>query len=209
MSEGPRHAALTELDALLSLADAGPLDASSCQRVLELSPLVPGRIRRIVDVLGRQRDAAAVDALLGLPAGTRGVVEAVFTAIRHGVARRRPDRVVCPRMLALEFRSSSARRFPRLLERAVAAFGDDLERIRVEGRLRYRLALVERDPPDPQLCARAAALELDIESLHRDLARLRGVRLWLNGWRFDEASNLPPPSRAPLLQGWFESLHSP
>ncbi|KIG16321.1 hypothetical protein DB30_04781 [Enhygromyxa salina] len=208
MSEEQRQAALTELDALLSLATTGPLDAAACQRVLELSVLVPGRMRRIVNALGQQRDAAAVDVLLALPTGTPGVVEAVFAAIRHGVARERPDRVVYPRMLALEFRSSNARRFPLLLERAVAAFGDDLERIRVEGRLRYRLALIEQDPAAPQLLARVAPLELDIESLHRDLARLRGVRLWLNGWRFDDHSNLPPPSRAPLLRAWFESLRS-
>lgn len=206
-SREQRQAALTQLDGLLSLANTGPLDAAACQRVLELCPLVPGRLRRVVDTLARQRDAAAVDALLELPAGTRGVVEAVFAAIRHGVARRRPDGEVCPHMLALEFRSSNARRFGLLLERAVAAFGAELERIRVEGRLHYRLALVEQRPAMPNLQARAASLELDIQSLHRDLARLRGVRLWLNGWRFDDRSNLPPPSRAPLLRGWFEWVH--
>ena len=202
-----RQVALTQLDALLSLASTGPLDAAACQHMVELCPLVPGRLRRVVDALGHQRDAAAVDALLELPAGTRGVVEALFAAMRHGVARRRPDGEVCPRMLALEFRSSSARRFPRLLERAVAAFGTELERIRVESRLHYRLALVEQPPPAPSLRARATPLELDIQSLHRDLARLRGVRLWLNGWSFDDRGNLPPPTRAPLLRGWFEWIH--
>jgi hypothetical protein len=200
-------AALAQLDGLLSRATTAPLDAAACQRMVELSPLVPGRLRRVVDALGHQRDAAAVDALLELPAGTRGVVEAVFNAIRHGVARQRPDGLPCPRMLALEFRSSNARRFPLLLERAIAAFGAELERLRVDGRIHYRLALVERQPPTPSLRERAAPLELDIHSLHRDLIRLRGVRLWINGWSFDERGNLPPPTRAPLLRGWFEWVH--
>lgn len=195
-----RQAALTELDALLALADSGPLELDACMRVATLAPLVPGRMRRIVETLARQRDAAAIEALLQLPGGTAGVVEGVFAAMRHGVARRSVDGHAFPRMLALEFRSSTARRFPRLLERASAAFGPALERIRVDGKLHYRVALFER----PGLRELAAPLELDVERLHADLLRLRGVRVWLNGWCFDDGSPLAPKRRGPLLHAWFE-----
>ena len=194
---------VTELDALLARAETrdATLDAEACARLVELCALAPGRVRRVVPVLGRQRDAAAVDALLALPPGASGVVESVFAALRRGAARRRPDGLPYPHMLALEFRSSSSRRFPRLVARASAAFGEELERIRVAGKLHYRVSLLG----DPALLGRQApALELDVEGLHRDLSRLRGVRLWLNGWRFDDHSALGPRTRAPLLRGWFE-----
>jgi hypothetical protein len=104
-------------------------------------------------------------------------------------------------MLALEFRSSSARRFPLLVERASAAFGPGLERIRVEGKLHYRFALLD---DGPELRRRAAAVELDVEALHRDLERLRGVRVWINGWCFADDSAIAPRSRAALVRAWFD-----
>lgn len=201
-----RQAALTQLDALLLLAESGPLDARSCLHVTELCALAPGRMRRAVAALSRQRDAAAVDALLGLPAGTRGVIEGVFGALRRGVTRGDPERGPLPHMLALEFRSSSSRSFPQLLARASAAFGSELERIRVGNKLHYRFTLSERTSEDALrgLSARARSAEFDLLALHQDLARLRGVRLWLNGWCFDEHSTLRPPARAALLRAWFE-----
>lgn len=202
----PRRAALTELDGMLALARTGPLAPDGCRRLLELAPEVPGRARQIVEVLARQRDAAAVEALLELPAHTPGIIEGLFAALRHGVVRRAGDGHEFPHMLALEFRSSSSRRFPSLLARASAAFGSELERIRIDARLHYRFALIDEPAHghDASLRERAAPVELDVEQLHRDLARLRGVRLWLNGWCFDDHSKIAPPARAPLLRAWFE-----
>jgi len=204
LEAGDGQIALTQLDALLTLAETAPLARRDCLRVSELVALAPGRLRRVVAALARQRDAAAVEALLALPPETRGVVEAVYAALRHGVTRCDPERGACPRMCALEFRSSTARRFPALLARASAAFGPALERIRVDGTLHYRFALFEDRPAKPSLAERAAPLELDLLALHRDLARLHGTRLWLNGWLFDDDGALGHNARTALLRGWFE-----
>lgn len=196
-------AALAQLDALLLHARSSPLDASACAALVELSATLPGRRARVVEVLRRQRDAVALDALLALPSRTPGVVEGVFAGLRHGVARPRSDGSTFPRMLALEFRSSKAHRFPTLVERASAAFGAKLERLRVADALVYRFAIFE--PRETRaLPELVRPLALDIESIHRDLLRLRGVRLWLNGWCFDDDSSLRPPVRVPLLRGWLD-----
>ncbi len=194
--------ALEQLDELLARAATTRLDADACVRLVELSAALPGRRARVVEALRRQRDPAALDALLELPTQTPGVVEAMFAGLRHGVARPRADGSVYPRMLALEFRSSKAGRFPALVERATAAFGARLERLRVADTLHYRFALFER--PDASFPAAVRPLALDIEGIHRDLLRLRGVRLWLNGWCFDDRSALRPPVRVPLLRGWLD-----
>lgn len=194
---------LAQLDALLTAADEQALPANACQTLVELSAELPGRRARVVEALRRQRDSAALDALLALPSQTPGVVEAVFAGLRHGVARSWADQAAS-RMLALEFRSSKSRRFPALVERATAAFGAGLERLRVGDTLHYRFAVFERSTPKPELQARVGPLALDIEGIHRDLLRLRGVRLWLNGWCFDDASPLRPPVRVPLLRGWLD-----
>ncbi|MCA9684999.1 MAG: hypothetical protein KC457_22645, partial [Myxococcales bacterium] len=39
---------------------------------------------------------------------------------------------------------------------------------------------------------------------HRELLRIRGVRLWLNGWCLDDRSAIRPPARVPLLRGWLD-----
>jgi hypothetical protein len=202
----PREHALTELDGILALARSGPLTHDACRRLIELTPEVPGRARRIVEALARQCDAMAVEALLEFPPATPGVIEALFGALRHGVVRRAADGHEFPHMLALEFRSSTSRRFPGLLARASAAFGSELERIRIDGSLHYRFALIEPKTHEQgsSLRDRAAPIELDVEQLHRDLARLRGVRLWLNGWCFDDHRNIAPRTRTPLLRAWFE-----
>lgn len=199
-----RDSALTELDALLALAESGPLDAASCLQVTQLCALAPGRMRRVVAALTRQRDAAAVEALLELPAGTAGVAEGLFAALRRGVTRVDPERGVCAPMLALEFRSSKSRNFPSLLERAHAAFGSELERIRVGNTLHYRYVLRADPEHEASLAERARGVELDLLALHRDLARLRGVRVWLNGWCFDAQGNLRAPAREVLLRAWFD-----
>lgn len=192
---------LAQLDELLAAAHELALSADACQTLVELSAALPGRRARVVEALRRQRDSAALDALLALPGQTPGVVEAVFAGLRHGVARYDGS---TSRMLALEFRSSKSRRFPALVERATAAFGAGLERLRVGNALHYRFAVFERSTPKPDLQTRVGPLALDIEGIHRDLLRLRGVRLWLNGWCFDDASPLRPPVRVPLLRGWLD-----
>jgi hypothetical protein len=197
-------ARLIELDGMLALARTGPLARDACQRLIELAAEVPGRTRRIVEALARQCDAVAVDALLELPSATPGVIEGLFAALRHGIVRRAADGHDFPHMIALEFRSSTSRRFPGLLARASAAFGSELERIRVDGTLHYRFALFEPGERGSTLRERAAPVELDVEQLHRDLARLRGVRLWLNGWCFDDRRNIAPSARTPLLRAWFQ-----
>jgi hypothetical protein len=200
----PEHSivALAQLDGLLAHARSTALDRDACTRLVELSAALPGRRGRVVEALRRQCDSAALEALLTLPSQTPGVVEAVFAGLRQGVTRPRPDGSACPRMLALEFRSSKAARFPALVERATAAFGVRLERLRIADALHYRLALFDR--ADASLAAVVGPLALDIEGLHRDMLRLRGVRLWLNGWCFDDHSTLRPPVRVPLLRGWLD-----
>ncbi|MFO7562732.1 MAG: hypothetical protein R6X02_08810 [Enhygromyxa sp.] len=192
--------ALAQLDELLGRAPTELLDVGACATLVSLSAAVPGRRARVVEALRRQRDSAALDALLRLPSRTPGVVEAVFAGLRHGVARPRSDGSAFPCMLALEFRSSKSRRFPALIDRATAAFGARLERLRVADVLHYRFAMFEH----ADLPASIRPLALDIESIHRDLLRLRGVRLWLNGWCFDDDSTLRPAIRVPLLRGWLD-----
>jgi hypothetical protein len=194
--------ALAQLDALLLAARTAALDARACAQLVALSEQLPGRRGRVVEALRRQRDGSALDALLALPSQTPGVVEAVFAGLRHGVARPRDDGSSFPRMLALEFRSSKSGKFPALIARASAAFGAQLERLRVADALHYRYAVFERG--EVRLTTRVRPLVLDIEALHRDLLRLRGVRLWLNGWCFDDRSPLRPPVRVPLLRGWLD-----
>jgi hypothetical protein len=200
---------LVELDGLLALGHSGTLEPDACRRLSELAPAVPGRLRKIVEVLGQQGTAAAVDALLELPSTAPGIVEALFGALRRGVVRRTTDGHEFPHLLALEFRSSKSRRFPGLLAHASAAFGPKLERIRVDARLHYRFALIEpAQDGRGWLREQAAPVELDVAHLHRELARLRGVRLWLNGWCFDDRSNIAPRLRTPLLRAWFQWVYA-
>lgn len=198
--QSPAPTVLAQLDELLARAHATALPQEACTSLIEYTAVLPGRRARVVAALRRQRDPAALDALLRLPSQTPGLVEAVFAGLRHGVARPRPDGTTAPRMLALEFRSSKAARFPALVERASAAFGRRLERLRVADTLHYRYAAFEQ----PDLATHIRPLVLDIEGIHRDLLRLRGVRLWLNGWCFDDSSPLRPPVRVPLLRGWLD-----
>ncbi|NVB43074.1 hypothetical protein G6O69_34950 [Pseudenhygromyxa sp. WMMC2535] len=212
--------ALEELDALLALASAGPLGVDACLRMAALVEQVPGRAPKVASALGRQRDAAAVEGLLALPVDTRGVVEGLYAALRCGARREQAAGGQAPRMIALEFRSSRSRRFPRLVERAHEAFGGRLERLRIDDVIHYRVALLDAEPggegeggedadalaPAASLRRRVQPLELDLLGLHRDMQRLRGVRLWLNGWRFDDGGPLRPAAREPLLRGWLEGV---
>jgi hypothetical protein len=200
--------AVAALDALLARPE--PLASSECMQLVEGLSEAPGRTRRVVERLAAQRDAAAVEALLRLPKGTSGVVEGLFAALRRGVARSRVDGRPTERMLAIEFRRSEARRFAPLLERAEQVFGSELEHLIGPGRRvpLYRVALFERRPERPSLRRRIRELAVELELLHRSLLRLRGVRVWINGWSFDDHSSLGPPSRVPLLRAWLDWAHA-
>ncbi len=195
---------LEQLDDLLGQAGTRQLDSAECLTLVELLSAIPGRARAVVEALAHQRDAAAVEALLRLPTDTRGVVEGLFAALRGGVVRERVDGQPGARMLAIEFRSSSSRRFPSVLERAQRAFADELERLRIDDVIHYRVAIFEHRPTHPSLGRRVRGKAIDLEALHRDLLRVRGVRVWLNGWRLDDASPLRPPVRVHLLRAWLD-----
>jgi hypothetical protein len=190
------------IDALLERTE--PLDVGECLSLVEGLNRAPGRARRVVDRLAGQRDAAAVEALLRLPTGTRGVVEGVFAALRRGVARSRVDGHAGERMLAIEFRRSEAKRFAALLERTEAAFPNALEHLHGPQGPIHRVSLFERRPLRPSLRRRAREHAHELEHLHRSLLRLRGVRVWINGWSFDDRSSLRPPARVALLRAWLD-----
>jgi hypothetical protein len=193
---------LAVLDALLDRAE--PLDAGECLTLVDALDQVPGRSRRVVERLATQRDAAAIEALLRLPSGTAGVIEGLFAALRRGVARTRSDGRSSERMLGIEFRRSDARRFAALLERAELAFGSELEHLCTPAGSLFRIAIFERPSSRPSLRQRAREHAVELEHLHRSLLRLRGSRVWINGWSFDDRSNLRPPARVPLLRAWLD-----
>ena len=208
---------------------------------MTLAALIPGRQRAIAAALGRQRHAAAVDALLRLPSTVPGVVEGLFRAVRGGVRRehaRDPESAseapastgwTSPALIALEFRRSRARQFPALLRRAQLAFGAALERLEFgagglsEAMFRVSLAapparvdgddaLARWRPTTPGASAEEwATLAAEFTWLHGQLARLRGSRLWINGWCFPHTraqGEVTPAVQVHLLRAWFEWARS-
>jgi hypothetical protein len=196
----PRTAAAARIATLLDRAARSPLSAPECAELVEALRLAPGMLRRAAHALSAQADAAAVDALLTLPPGVPGVVEGLYRAMRGGVARRRRDGTDCPLFLALDFRRSRARAFDAALDRARAVFGDALEALDVDGRAHYRL-LLARGPGT--LAGRAAAAAHDVQWLHTRLGKLRGARLWLNGWCFPQDGPISPAIQVHLVRGWL------
>mgnify|MGYP007011841241 CR=1 FL=1 len=196
----PHKDALDELSGLLSKAKRSALQAGECLRAVELVTLVPGWVGRVARVLSDQRDAGAVDALLGMPAHVPGVVEGLYGALSSGVTRPRRDGSPCRALLALDFRHSRARFFEEALERAHASFDAAFEQLSVGGRPHYRVAIVEGRGT---LAGRAAAAAHDIVWLHGHLGRLRGTRLWLNGWCFPAEGRLKAPAQVHLVRGWL------
>jgi hypothetical protein len=196
----PRSEAAQALELLLGRGRRAPLPAEDCQRLLEHVALVPGRLRHVAHALSAQRDAAAVDALLQLPPHVPGVVEGVHAAIAAGVARRRRDGDPCPPLLALDFRRSRAKGFGEVLARAQQAFGPDLERLDVDGQPCFRVSVREGRGT---LAGRVAALAQDVQWLHGRLGRLKGTRLWLNGWCFPVDGPWRAPIQVHLLRAWL------
>lgn len=194
-----RLVALAELDALLQAHP--PLSPDVCARLGALARAIPGRRRRVAEALGREASPAAVDALLTFPPGE--AVLGVHRALRAGACREVAGRP-CPAQLTLEFRPSRARAFPDLLARAAAAFGPWLERLLVDGQLWYRLALWPA--AEPRLHRHLTGHGQDLLWLHGHLARLRGTRLWLNGWLFPAGGAWTPAHQVHLVHGWLDHL---
>ncbi|MEM9460969.1 MAG: hypothetical protein AAGF11_42790 [Myxococcota bacterium] len=196
----PRIQAAQSLDRLLTRARRRPLSATDCQLLVEQVGLVPGRLRPVAHVLSAQRDPAAVDALLQLPPHVPGVVEGLHAAISAGVTRRWPSGQACPALFALDFRRSRARSFAALLDRARQVFNDDFERLDVGGQMHYRLSL--RQGPGT-LAGRVSAKAQDIQWLHGRLGRLKGTRLWLNGWCFGVNGPWRASVQVHLVRAWL------
>lgn len=193
---------LAELDALLQARS--PLSGEACARLAALAAAIPGRRRRVAELLAREASPAAVDALLTFSPGEPGVLLAVHRALRAGVCRDLAGRP-SPAQLTLEFRPSRARAFPDLLARAAVAFGPWLEHLLVDGQLWYRLALWPGDD-GPRLRRHLAGHGQDLLWLHGHLARLRGTRLWLNGWLFSPGSAWTPAHQVHLVHAWLDHL---
>lgn len=196
----PRAEAMQTLEGLLARADREPLDAHACARMVELSGLVPGWIKRVAHALSAQRSSAAVDALRRMQPGVPGVVEGLYQAFAHGVVKTRADGSDAPVMLSLDFRRSRSKGFEDLLERAQAVFGDGFEVLTIRNKLHYRIGLFGGRGT---LAGRAAAISHDLTWLHGKLARLKGTRLWLNGWGFESSGAFKAPVQAHLVGGWL------
>lgn len=196
----PRTQAAQGLDRLLTRARRGPLSAADCQQMVEQVGLVPGRLKLVAHALSAQRDPAAVDALLQLPPHVPGVVEGLHAAILAGVTRRWPSGQASAALFALDFRRSRARSFAALLDRARLVFDDDFERLDVGGQLHYRLSL-QKGPGT--LAGRVSAKAQDIQWLHGRLGRLKGTRLWLNGWCFEVDGPWRAPVQVHLVRAWL------
>ncbi len=196
----PRQEALAEAMRWLDTAKRRSLSAVECQRLVEAVGHAPGLLRPTVQALSCQRDAAAVDAILSLPTTVPGAVEALYSAFHGGVVRQWPDGAHAPALLALDFRRSRSAAFSEVLARAAQVFGDGLEWLSVDGREVHRIVL---DARRGTIAGRAAAAALDLQWLHARLAKLRGTRLWLNGWCFDENAAVRPTVQAHLVRAWL------
>jgi len=212
---------LLALDALLAAED--PPSDDACRRLAALTARVPGRSRRVAAALGRASTSAAVDALLTLPPGAPGVLEALHGCFARGVRRdltlgpgllghvltgseAHPAPLIAPPLLALDFRGSRASRFPELVRRAQTlglAPGAAFEALDLDGKRRYRLAFWPDRVPPMALAVALRASHLDIVWLHARLARLQGSRLWLSGWCFASHGPHSPTTQSHLLQAWL------
>jgi hypothetical protein len=122
-----------------------------------------------------------------------------------GAPANRPSQLAPP-LLALDFRSSRASRFPELVRRAQAlgqAPGATFEALDLDGKRRYRLAFWPDRAAPLALAAALRASHLDLVWLHARLAKLQGTRLWLSGWSFDGQGPHSPAIQAHLLQAWL------
>lgn len=196
----PQKDALVTLDGLLRRANKAALGPSQCMEMVENVRLVPGYLKRVAHALSAQRSAAAVEALLTLPPGVPGVVEGLHQALSHGVTRLRIDGAPAVPMLAMDFRRSRAKNFSEILARIGVLFGDGFETFRVDGKTVHRF-VVWGDRGT--LAGRAAAAAHDLRWVHERLAKLKGTRLWLNGWAFASEGPFSAPIQVHLVRAWL------
>ena len=188
------------LEALGPLLARKSLSYVECHRMVDLVQRVPGYIKRVAHALSAQRSAGGVDGLLRLPHGVPGVVEGLYQAFAHGVARRRVDGTPAPPTIAIDFKRSRAKSFDELLERARAVFGDGFQTLRVGKAIHHRFGLYGARGT---LAGRAAAIAHDLQWLHSRLSRLKGTRLWLNGWSFPAEGPLKSAIQVHLVRAWL------
>lgn len=196
----PRTTAMQTLGSLLAKAGRTGCSAGECQQMVELVAVVPGWIKRVAHALSAQRSAPGVEGLRRLPPGVPGVVEGLHHAFASGVTRVRLDGSAAPAMLAVDFRRSRARTFADILARAQAVFGEGFETFRIGTELRYRFGL---QATRGTLAGQAAAASVDLGWLHARLAKLKGTRLWLNGWPFDPHGPFSGNIQVHLLRAWL------
>jgi hypothetical protein len=195
----PRQRALASLERALSRAKSTPLEAHVCLRMVEDLALVPGFAKRVAHALSAQRSAAGVEALRLMPVGIPGVVEGLHAAFVAGVSRIRADGLPGPQFLALDFRRSRSRTFDALVARARAVFDDAFEVLRVSGQIHFRFSI---QASRGTVAGRVAALAHDLYYLHERLGRLKGTRLWINGWCFPSEGPFRAPVQVHLVRAW-------
>lgn len=201
IAEDPRQQAVADATTLIERARRGPLSSDECARLAQhVISAAPGLLKPAAHALSAQRDTAAVDALLRLPPTVPGVIEGIYGALTRGVRRRRQDGTACTALLSMDFRRSRAKSFEDLLGRAQRVFGDGLESLRIGGRPQYRFSLREGRGT---LAGRVAAATVDVQWLHARLSKLKGTRLWLNGWRFDAEGPIRASAQVHLVRGWL------
>lgn len=196
----PRQEAQQVVRDLLLQAERKSLGAGACSTLAEQVQLVPGYLKRVAHALSAQRTPCAVDALLVLPPNVPGVVEGLYQAFAHGVSRIRLDGRVCTPMLALDFRQSRSRTFEDVLSRAQALFADSFESLKIGGHIHHRIGL---EASRGTLAGRASALAHDLQWLHGRLAKLKGTRLWINGWAFPSEGPIRGSVQIHLLRAWL------
>ena len=132
------------------------------------------------------------------------MVEGTYRGLKQGLVRTWPNgesgvEFSAPRRLALEFPRSRARRFPELLARtqAMANRGEaELVALDVSGRRRYRLLIVP---------TQATATAGEARWVHAACDRLKGVRVWFNGWPVDTDGPWSLRTRQLLLDAWLQA----
>ena len=196
----PRQHALQIATMWLDTAGRRALRSGECMELVDALGLVPGLLRTAVGVLSCQRDGAAVDALLALPPGVPGWVEALYGAFAAGVVRTRVDGQPVVPMLAMDFRRSRQASFEDALGRARQVFGEALEQLDVDGDVHYRFVLAARRGT---LAGRAAAIAHDVQWLHGRLGKQRTTRTWINGWCFDAHGAVRPAVQIHFVRAWL------
>lgn len=196
----PSTQAMHRLGDLLTQAERKTLSAEACQQMVEEVRWVPGLLKRVAHALSAQRTAAAVDGLLALAPNIPGVIEGLYQAFHHGVTRMRMDAHPCAPMFALDFRRSRARSFEDIVQRARLAFGEGFEVLDVDGRIHYRFGL---QTGRGTLAGRVSAVANDLQWLHRSLGKLKGTRLWINGWMFPSEGPFTVAHQVHFVRAWL------